>query len=219
MFQARAVMRGLFLAARASKSACSPHHVARLQSLNYRRVSPDCRHALRRHRNCIKCKYTDCVEVCPVDCFHEGPNFLVIDPDECIDCTLCEPECPINAIYPEDDVPAGQEAFVAAERRAGQSLAGDHRTQGRPARRQGLGRQARQTAAARTLTSANENGRRKRPFLSIPHVWRAAAQRVFRFATSLVGAPPSPAGRADRRPRRTRRRRPWLTRTRKLLPS
>ena len=62
---------------------------------------------------CIKCKYTDCVEVCPVDCFHEGPNFLVIDPDECIDCTLCEPECPVNAIYPEDDVPAGQEVFIA----------------------------------------------------------------------------------------------------------
>ena len=63
--------------------------------------------------SCIKCKYTDCVEVCPVDCFKEGPNFLVIDPDECIDCTLCEPECPVNAIYPEDDVPAGQEHFVA----------------------------------------------------------------------------------------------------------
>ncbi len=62
--------------------------------------------------SCIKCKYTDCVEVCPVDCFHEGPNFLVIDPDECIDCTLCEPECPVNAIYPEDDVPGGQELFV-----------------------------------------------------------------------------------------------------------
>ena len=62
---------------------------------------------------CIKCKYTDCVEVCPVDCFHEGPNFLVIDPDECIDCTLCEPECPVNAIYPEDDVPGGQEVYVA----------------------------------------------------------------------------------------------------------
>lgn len=63
--------------------------------------------------NCIKCKYTDCVEVCPVDCFHEGPNFLVIDPDECIDCTLCEPECPINAIFAEDDLPDGQEQFLA----------------------------------------------------------------------------------------------------------
>jgi ferredoxin len=61
--------------------------------------------------NCIKCKYTDCVEVCPVDCFHEGPNFLVIDPDECIDCTLCVAECPVNAIFAEDDVPAGQEPF------------------------------------------------------------------------------------------------------------
>ncbi len=62
--------------------------------------------------NCIKCKYTDCVEVCPVDCFHEGPNFLVIDPDECIDCTLCVAECPAEAIYAEDDVPAGQEVFI-----------------------------------------------------------------------------------------------------------
>ncbi len=53
--------------------------------------------------NCILCKYTDCVEVCPVDCFYEGPNFLVIDPDECIDCALCEPEC---------DVPAEQKHFI-----------------------------------------------------------------------------------------------------------
>lgn len=62
--------------------------------------------------NCIKCKYTDCVEVCPVDCFHEGPNMLVIDPDECIDCTLCEPECPVNAIFSEDDVPSDQAQFL-----------------------------------------------------------------------------------------------------------
>ncbi len=62
--------------------------------------------------NCIKCKYTDCVEVCPVDCFHEGPNFLAIDPEECIDCTLCEPECPVEAILSEDDLPADQAHFL-----------------------------------------------------------------------------------------------------------
>ncbi len=61
---------------------------------------------------CIKCKYTDCVDVCPVDCFREGPNFLVIDPDECIDCTLCVAECPVEAIYAEDDVPENQRAFI-----------------------------------------------------------------------------------------------------------
>jgi ferredoxin len=61
---------------------------------------------------CIKCKYTDCVEVCPVDCFREGPNFLAIDPDECIDCSLCVAECPVGAIYPEDDLPKDQMAFI-----------------------------------------------------------------------------------------------------------
>ena len=61
---------------------------------------------------CIRCKYTDCVDVCPVDCFKEGPNFLVIDPDECIDCAVCIPECPVNAIYAEEDVPAGQQVFL-----------------------------------------------------------------------------------------------------------
>lgn len=62
--------------------------------------------------SCIKCKYTDCVEVCPVDCFHEGPNFLVIDPEECIDCTLCVPECPVDAIVSEDELPADQNDFL-----------------------------------------------------------------------------------------------------------
>jgi len=52
---------------------------------------------------CIKCKYTDCVEVCPVDCFYEGENMLVINPEECIDCGVCEPECPIEAIKPESE--------------------------------------------------------------------------------------------------------------------
>ena len=63
--------------------------------------------------SCIKCKYTDCVDVCPVDCFREGPNMLVIDPDECIDCTLCVPECPVEAIFAEDDVPDAQKEFTA----------------------------------------------------------------------------------------------------------
>ena len=103
--------------------------------------------------NCIKCKYTDCVEVCPVDCFHEGPNFLAIDPEECIDCTLCEPECPIEAIYPEDDVPAGQEKFLAAQCRTLSRVAGHHRNEARSSRRQGMGRCAGQVETAGTLIS------------------------------------------------------------------
>ena len=62
--------------------------------------------------SCIKCKYTDCVEVCPVDCFYEGPEFLVIDPEECIDCGLCEPECPIEAIKADDELPPDQIEFI-----------------------------------------------------------------------------------------------------------
>jgi ferredoxin len=63
--------------------------------------------------SCIQCKYTDCVDVCPVDCFVEGPNFLAIDPDGCIDCAVCIPECPVNAIYAEEDLPADQQHMVA----------------------------------------------------------------------------------------------------------
>ena len=65
---------------------------------------------------CIKCKYTDCVDVCPVDCFREGPNMLVIDPEECIDCTLCVPECPVEAIFAEDDVPDAQVEWIGLNR-------------------------------------------------------------------------------------------------------
>ena len=62
--------------------------------------------------SCIKCKYTDCVEVCPVDCFYEGPNFLVIHPEECIDCGACEPECPVNSIFPAESVPAQWSGYI-----------------------------------------------------------------------------------------------------------
>ena len=61
---------------------------------------------------CIKCKLTDCVEVCPVDCFYEGENMLVIKPDECIDCGACISECPVEAIFADTDVPADQEEWI-----------------------------------------------------------------------------------------------------------
>lgn len=66
--------------------------------------------------NCIRCKHTDCVEVCPADAFREGENFLVISPDDCIDCALCVAECPVEAIFAEEDVPADQQQFIALNR-------------------------------------------------------------------------------------------------------
>ena len=62
--------------------------------------------------SCIKCKYTHCVDVCPTDAFRDGPNFLAIEPDDCIDCALCVPECPVDAIFAEEDVPPDQRAFT-----------------------------------------------------------------------------------------------------------
>jgi len=67
------------------------------------------------NENCIKCKFTDCVEVCPVDCFYECENMLVIHPDECIDCGVCEPECPVDAIKP--DTEPGLEKWLELNRR------------------------------------------------------------------------------------------------------
>jgi ferredoxin len=62
---------------------------------------------------CIGCRYTDCVEVCPVDCFHQGPNFLSIDPEECIDCAKCIPECPISAIVADVDLGSDQQHMLS----------------------------------------------------------------------------------------------------------
>jgi ferredoxin len=66
---------------------------------------------------CIKCKYMDCIDVCPVECFHEGVNFVVIDPEECIDCRACIDECPVRAIYPEGDLPPKWYPYMKLNRR------------------------------------------------------------------------------------------------------
>ena len=62
---------------------------------------------------CFGCKYTDCVTVCPMDCFHEGDEMLYIDPDSCIDCDACRAECPVAAIFPDWEVPSAEEEFIA----------------------------------------------------------------------------------------------------------
>ena len=89
---------------------------------NKTRTVADVRHAFNKYGGnmgtdgCVKCKFMDCVEVCPVDCFYEGENFLVIAPDECIDCGVCEPECPVDAIVPDtEDEPDGKWLQVNAE--------------------------------------------------------------------------------------------------------
>ena len=92
------------------------------------------------NENCIKCKYMDCVEVCPVDCFYEGENMLVIHPDECIDCGVCEPECPVDAIKP--DTEPGHEKWLALNAELRQNLAEYHHQKRAARRRQGMGRQA-----------------------------------------------------------------------------
>jgi ferredoxin len=106
----------------ANLSACAPEtHKIRdspeaARGLSASPLSPSRYRANMTHvvtESCIRCKYTDCVDVCPVDCFREGPNFLTIDPDECIDCAVCIPECPVNAIYAEEDLPKDQRHMTA----------------------------------------------------------------------------------------------------------
>jgi ferredoxin len=82
---------------------------------------------------CIKCKYTDCVAVCPVDAFREGRNMLVIDPDECIDCAVCIPECPVEAIFRGEDVPADQQQYFAINARLARAWPVITRTKAAPA--------------------------------------------------------------------------------------
>ena len=84
---------------------------------------------------CFDCKYTDCVVVCPVDCFYEGAQMLYIHPEECIDCEACVPECPVEAIFHEDNLPDGLEGFHRPERRGIAQMPRDQREEGRPPRR------------------------------------------------------------------------------------
>jgi ferredoxin len=79
---------------------------------------------------CIRCKYMDCVEVCPVDCFYEGENMLVINPSECIDCGVCEPECPAEAILP--DTESGQEKWLELNATYSSGMAEHHAQEGQP---------------------------------------------------------------------------------------
>ena len=120
---------------------------------------------------CFGCKYTDCVVVCPCDCFREGEQMLFIDPDECIDCDACKAECPVEAIFHEDDVPEAWKEFVRPESGDGRDLPADRRPEGaaRPARR-------------KVVTVAGSR------------IWRFAAPvticRVDRFAHSSGSGPP-----------------------------
>ncbi len=108
--------------------------------------------------NCIKCKYMDCVEVCPVDCFYEGENMLVIHPDECIDCGVCEPECPAEAIKP--DTEPGLEKWLELNAEYAKSWANITVKKERAARRQGLGRGRRQVQEI--LRAGERRGRLRR---------------------------------------------------------
>ena len=91
------------------------------------------------NESCIKCKLMDCVEVCPVDCFYEGENMLVIHPDECIDCGVCEPECPVEAI--KADTEAGARKVARRQRGIRQDLAQHHGEENASGRFEGVGRQ------------------------------------------------------------------------------
>ena len=113
--------------------------------------------------NCIKCKYMDCVEVCPVDCFYEGENMLVIHPDECIDCGVCEPECPAEAIKP--DTEPGLEKWLELNAEYAKTWPNITVKKDAAGRRQGMGRRAGQI---REVLLAQPGNRRLRPAFPAP---------------------------------------------------
>lgn len=100
---------------------------------------------------CINCKYTNCAGVCPTDAFREGRNFLAIDPDDCIDCRLCVAECPVNAIFAEEDLPADQGVFLGAKHRVVRKLESHCEPQKAIARCRLLGNGTRQAAFTAAL--------------------------------------------------------------------
>ncbi len=101
---------------------------------------------------CIKCKYTDCVEVCPVNCFYEGENMLVIHPDECIDCGACEPVCPTKAIFPESDLPEKWAEYKEINASLLQDLAQHLREEGPAAGGRGVQGQGEQASLDEAVT-------------------------------------------------------------------
>ncbi len=117
--------------------------------------------------SCIRCRYTDCVDVCPVDCFREGPNMLVIDPDECIDCAVCIPECPVEAIKAEEDVTEEQKQFIALNAELRQGLAEHHAHEGASSRRRGVEGRARQARAPEALMASAPSARSDAPGLRL----------------------------------------------------
>ena len=130
--------------------------------------------------SCIKCKYMDCVEVCPVDCFYEGENMLVIHPDECIDCGVCEPECPIEAIKP--DTEPGLEQLLTLNAEFLENLAQYHRQEAAARRRQVLGGRARQAGGTFFRQTGN---RRLNPAVNHPSVNCAARMAGIPFCDAV----------------------------------
>jgi ferredoxin len=127
--------------------------------------------------DCIMCKHTDCVEVCPVDCFYEGPNFLVIHPDECIDCALCEPECPVDAIFSEDELPDDQQVFLELNAELAEVWPNITEMKDAMPGSRRVGRQARQ---AGTAGSASQPKRRQEG-ATAGHFWRSPAPSRLAF--------------------------------------